>query len=312
MPSETSSNGTLLSFLLMGFPGTDHTSIYLSLPLSLVYLLSILGNSLILVIIKVDNQLIGPMYLLLSMLAAIDLCLSLSTSPTVLSVFWFDCRRINVDACLLQLFFLHTLCSMESATLVAMAFDRYIAICFPLRYNTILHPEITAKIGLVAFIRGVTLHLPVPVLLKRLPFCANDALTHGFCYHPDVMKLACADITINNKYGMAVIFATYPLDVVFILFSYLMILKAVESKAMKAERLKALNTCVSHLCVVLLFYIPLIGLTVAHRVGQKDSTLLLVLMGGACLVIPPALNPVVYSMKTKQIRIAIRKRFWVE
>ncbi|XP_069059205.1 olfactory receptor 51G2-like [Pleurodeles waltl] len=312
MPSANYSNRTLLSFLLMGFPGTDHTSIYLSLPLSLMYLLSILGNSLILVIIKLDNQLREPMYLLLSMLAATDLCLSLSTSPTVLSVFWFDFRRIHVDACLLQLFFLHTLCSMESAILVAMAFDRYVAICNPLRYNTILHPVIIAKIGLAAFIRGVTLHLPLTFLLKRLPFCADEALSHGFCYHPDVMKLACADITINNKYGLVIILSTYPLDVVFILFSYLMILKAVGSKAMKAERLKALNTCVSHLCVVLLFYIPLIGLTLAHRYGQKDSTLLLVLMGGAFLVIPPALNPVVYSMKTKQIRIAIRKRFWME
>ncbi|XP_078512398.1 olfactory receptor 51G2-like [Lissotriton helveticus] len=309
MPAANSSNITLLSFLLMGFPGTDHTSIYISLPLTLVYLLSILGNGLILVIIKVDNQLREPMYLLLSMLAATDLCLSLSTSPTVLSVFWFDTRRIHVDACLFQLFFLHTLCSMESAILVAMAFDRYVAICNPLRYNTILHPVIIAKIGLAAFIRGVTLHLPLTFLLKRLPFCGNDALSHGFCYHPDVMKLACADITINNKYGMVIILSTYPLDVLFILFSYVMILKTVGSKSMKAERLKALNTCVSHLCVVLLFYIPLIGLTLAHRYGQKDSILLLVLMGGAFLVIPPALNPVVYSMKTKQIRIAIRKRF---
>ncbi|XP_078515168.1 olfactory receptor 51G2-like [Lissotriton helveticus] len=306
MASVNMSNIHLTSFLLMAFPGADAANSYISLALCLVYLLSIIGNGSILLIIRMDNHLREPMYLLLSMLAITDLSLALSSLPTVLSVFWFDYRRIHIYACFTQLFCIQTLCAVESAILVAMAFDRYVAICIPLRYNSILHP-IISKIGLVAVIRGVLLMLPTPFLLNRLPYCGNDALSHAFCYHPDVMKLACADTTINNKYGLAVVLSTYPLDSLVILLSYVMILKTIQSKARQTEILKGLNTCVSHLCVVLLFYIPLIGLALAHRYGQKDSPLLLVMMGGVFVVIPPALNPVVYSMKTAQIRKAILK-----
>ncbi|XP_078515164.1 olfactory receptor 51G2-like [Lissotriton helveticus] len=295
------------TFLLMSFPVESAAIFWISPLLCVVYLLSIMGNGLILYIIKTDNQLIEPMYLLLSMLAATDLGLALSTSPTVLSVFWFNYRKIHFYPCMIQLFFIQTLCSMESAILVGMAFDRYVAICNPLRYNSILQPMI-AKVGVVAIIRGAILMFPQPFLLKRLPYCGKDALSHAFCYHPDIMKLACADITINNKYGLFVVLSSYPFDSFFILLSYVMILKTVLSKARHTESWKALNTCISHLCVVLLFYIPLIGLTLAHRYGQKDSILLLVMMGGVFLVIPPALNPVVYSMKTKQIRNALRKQ----
>ncbi|XP_078515165.1 olfactory receptor 51G2-like [Lissotriton helveticus] len=307
MTNFNSSSFDSPTFLLMSFPGDGVTNLCISISLCLVYFLSILGNGLIVFIIKTDTQLREPMYRLLSMLAATDLGLALSTSPTVLSVFWFNYRKIHFYPCVIQLFIIQTLCSVESAILVGMAFDRYVAICNPLRYNSLLQPVI-AKLGVVAIFRGVILMIPQPFLLGRLPYCGNDALSHAFCYHPDIMKLACADITINNKHGMVVVLSSYPLDSFFILLSYVIILKTVKSKARQEESWKALNTCISHLCVVLLFYIPLIGLTLAHRYGQRDSILLLVMMGGVFLVIPPALNPVVYSMKTKQIRNAIRKQ----
>ncbi|XP_069495682.1 olfactory receptor 51G2-like [Ambystoma mexicanum] len=308
MPTENFSNIDPPIFILMGFSGAETTDIWLSHLLSLFYLLSIVGNALILFILKTDNQLSEPMHMLLSMLAATDLGMAFATFPTVIGLFWFGSRRIHLYACLVQMFLIHWFCSMESAILVAMAFDRYVAICNPLRYASILHPIIT-KIGLVALFRGVSLHIALPFLINRLPYCNNRALAHVFCYHPDVMKLACADTTINNKYGMVIILIAYPVDSALILLSYILILKTVCSKAARDGSLKALNTCVSHLCVVLLFYIPLVGLTIAHRYGNA-TPIVLFLMGVVFIVIPPALNPIVYSIKTKKIRKAIYHRFW--
>ncbi|XP_078515159.1 olfactory receptor 51G2-like [Lissotriton helveticus] len=313
MSTVNSSNIDHLWLLLMGFPGADdlnNTNIWMSLPLCSLYLLSISGNCLILLLIKLDKQLRDPMYLLLSMLATTDLCLTFATLPTTMSVFLFDARRIHFFACLTQLFFIHMLCAMESSILVAMAFDRYVAICKPLQYASILHP-IISKIGLVALLRCFCLHFAVPFLLRILPFCDKQVLSFAFCYHTDVMKLACADTTITSTYNLVVVITTYPVDAIFILLSYIMILKNIQNRAQQGEGLKALNTCVSHLCVVMLFYIPLISLSLASRYGQKDSILLRVLLGGILLVVPPALNPMIYSIKTKQIRNALRKRFWV-
>ncbi|XP_069059485.1 olfactory receptor 51G2-like [Pleurodeles waltl] len=299
------------SFLLMGFPGEDSAKTWMSLLLCFLFLASILGNGLILLITRTDKRFTEPMYLLLSMLAATDLGMTLSTFPTVLSVFCLDIRNINFYSCLIQLFCIHSLCSIESALLVAMAFDRLVAICNPLRYNSVLQPVVD-RLGMVAVIRGVCIHFPIPFLLNRLSYCANTTLSHGFCYHPDVMKLACEDTTINSTYGLVLVLATYLLDSVFIVLSYGMILKTVLGSSAQAGPLKALHTCGSHLCVVLLFYIPLIGLTLAHRYGRNASPLLLVMMGLVFLVVPSSLNPIVYSIKNKQIRNVISQRIWTE
>ncbi|XP_069059507.1 olfactory receptor 51G2-like [Pleurodeles waltl] len=296
---------------LAGFPGADAANLvnlWLSLPLCFLYLLSILGNWIILYIIRVDKQLREPMYLFLSMLAITDICLTLATLSTTLNVFLFESRKIHFYACLTQLFFIHTLCAMESSILVAMAFDRYVAICNPLRYASILHP-IISKIAVVALIRCFCLHFPIPFLLKILPYCDKQALSYAFCYQTDVMKLACADPTITSTYSLTVVLTTYPIDAVLILLSYVLIVKTVLVTAKQVERLKVLNTCVSHICVVLLFYIPLITLSLVSRYAQKDSILARFLLGGLLLVVPPALNPMIYSIKTKQIRSSIRTKF---
>ncbi|XP_069059207.1 olfactory receptor 51G2-like isoform X2 [Pleurodeles waltl] len=294
------------SFLLMGFFETEVTQLWISIPLCFLYLLSVLGNGLIMFIVKTESHLSEPMYLFLSMLSATDVGLTLSTLPTVLSVFFFDIRNINFFGCLTQLFLIHSLSSTGSALLVAMAFDRYVAVCNPLRYASILHPMIS-KIGLVALARGACIHFPLPFLLKRLPYCGNNKLYHAFCFHPDVMKLACADTTINSTYGLVLVLCTFLLDSLFILTSYLLILKTALKVTSKGECLKAFSTCVSHICVVLTFYIPLIGLTLAHRYGKDASPVLHVAMGLAYLCVPPALNPIIYSMKTRKIKTAIWK-----
>ncbi|GAB5577459.1 olfactory receptor 51H1-like [Prionailurus iriomotensis] len=282
---------------------------WMALPLCLLYSTTFLGNFIILVVIKVERSLHEPMYYFLAMLAATDLSLSLSSMPTMISVHLFDWRSVTFDVCITQMFFIHNFGGVESGVLVAMAFDRFVAIRFPLRYATILTHGVIIKIGAAVLLRSVSVVLPVPFLIKRLPFCRSNVLSHAYCLHQDAMRLACADTHVNSIYGLLAVIFTIVLDALILLISYFLILQEVLGIASREERLKALNTCFSHICAVLLFYVPLIGMTLIHRFGKHLSPIIHTLMANIYLLLPPLLNPVVYSVRTKQIRQRIVRAF---
>ncbi|XP_074836399.1 olfactory receptor 51G2-like [Carettochelys insculpta] len=296
-------------FLLTGIPGLEDMHFWAAVPFCIIYFISIVGNAVILLIIKTDSSLHEPMYIFLSMLAITDLGISIVTMPTILGIFLFNFREINIHACFVQLFFIHSLQFIESSVLLLMAFDRFFAICNPLRYSSILTLPRVAKMGLVFALRGVAVVLPVPFLLNRFRYCRANVLSHSYCLHQDIIKLACSDVTFNSIYGLFVTLLTVGLDVSLIFLSYMMILKTVLSIASHAESLRALNTCVSHLCAVLLFYTPEIGLSVIHRFGNSSSHLLQILLGYIYLLVPPLLNPIVYSVKSKHLRARIIRAF---
>ncbi|XP_007071079.3 olfactory receptor 51G2 [Chelonia mydas] len=296
-------------FLLTAIPGQEDIHLWISIPFCLMYVISIVGNSVILFIIKTDPRLHEPMYIFLSMLAVTDLGLSIATIPTILGILWSNSREISFNACLAQLFFIHSLSFIESSVLLSMAFDRFVAIRDPLRYASILTPPRIAKIGLVFVLRGVALIFPLPFLLKRFQYCRANVLSHSYCLHQDVMKIACSDITVNSIYGLFIIISTVGLDSLLILLSYVMILKTALSIASHAERVRALNTCVSHLCAVLLFYTPMIGLSVIHRFGKGSSPLPQIFLGYIYLLVPPLMNPIVYSVNSRLLRARIIRVF---
>ncbi|XP_077664116.1 olfactory receptor 51G2-like [Eretmochelys imbricata] len=276
-----------------------------------MYLMAILGNSLILFVIKTQQNLHQPMYLFLSMLSATDLGLSASTLPTMLGVFLFNTREIGIDVCLTQLFFIYTFSMMESSVLVAMAFDRFVAIRHPLRYTSTLTSARIGNIGLAIIIRGIGLHIPAVILLKRWPYSKIQPLSYSYCLHPDVMKMACTDTTPSSFYGLFVVISTLGVDSVLIVLSYIMILQTLLSITSWQERLKALNTCVSHICVTLLCYTPQISLSMIHRFRKQALPQSQILLSYLHLLLPFVLNPIVHSMKTKEIRKRIMKIFKV-
>uniref|UniRef100_A0A8C3HL41 Olfactory receptor n=1 Tax=Chrysemys picta bellii TaxID=8478 RepID=A0A8C3HL41_CHRPI len=301
------SKGRSSVFLLTGIPGQEDVHLWISVPFCLVYVISIVGNSVILFIIKTDQTLHEPMFIFLSMLVITDLGLSISTIPTTLGILLFNSREISLDACFSQLFFIDSLSYIESSVLFLMAFDRFIALSNPLRYASILTPLRIAKMGLVAVLRSVVLIFPLPFLLKRFRYCRANVLSHSYCLHQDVMKMACSDITVNIIYGLSIKLLTVGLDLLLIFLSYVMILKTVLSVA--SHYVRALNTCVSHLCAVLLFYTPMIGLSVIHRFGKGSPPLLQILLGYIYLLVPPLMNPIVYSVKSKHLRARIIRVF---
>ncbi|XP_074046043.1 olfactory receptor OR51C1-like [Macrotis lagotis] len=297
------------SFFLTGIPGLENFHVWLSIPFCFLYGIALSGNSMILFVIITETSLHEPMYYFLSMLSFTDLGLTLSTLTTMLGLFWFDAREISFDACIGQMFFIHGFTFMESSVLLAMAFDRFIAICNPLRYTTILTNSRIAKVGMVIVIRGTAALVPLLLLLKRLSFCHSHVLHHSYCFHPDVMKLSCSDTKVNSVFGLAIVISTAGIDSVFILLSYVLIIHSILSIASPEERKKAFSTCISHISAVAIFYIPMISLSLVHRFGKHAPAYVHTLIANVYLLIPPVMNPIIYSVKTKQIRRAIIKIF---
>ncbi|XP_039384082.1 olfactory receptor 51G2-like [Mauremys reevesii] len=309
MPTCNKTDISPAMFLLAAIPGLEADGPWISIPFSSLYLIAILGNSLILFVIKTQQNLHQPMYLFLSMLSVTDLGLSVSTLPTMLSVFVFNTREIGIDVCLTQVFFIHTFSVMESSVLLAMAFDRFVAIRHPLRYASTLTSARIGNIGLAIIIRGAGLHIPAVILLKRLPYSKIQPLSYSYCLHPDVMKMTCADTTPSSFYGLFIVLSSFGLDSVLIILSYIMIFKTVQSITSWQERLKPLNTCVSHICATLLFYTPLISLSMIHRFQTKALPQSQILLSYLHFLLPPVINPIVYSIKTKELRKRIMKIF---
>ncbi|XP_030055794.1 putative olfactory receptor 52P1 isoform X1 [Microcaecilia unicolor] len=290
------------AFILIGIPGLQEIHLWISIPLCSMYILTLAGNCTILFIITREENLHKPMYLFLSMLSIIDLIASSSTMPKILCLFWFNSREINFDACLVQMFFIHSFSIMESTVLLAMAFDRYIAICNPLRYKTLLTNSRIAKIGVIAIIRGTVLMTPCPFLIKKLSFCRTNVISHTYCEHMAIVKIACTDTTINRVYGLFVALVVIGLDVLFIALSYIMIVRAVLRLSSNDARVKAFGTCGSHICVILISYVPALFSFFTHRFGHNIAPQVHIILANIYLFIPPMVNPIVYGVKTKEIR----------
>ena len=294
-------------FFLTGVPGLEAFHTWISIPFCFLYATALSGNSLVLFAIITQPSLHEPMYYFLSMLSTTDLGLSVSTLFTMLGIFWFNAREISFNACLSQMFFIKFFTVMESSVLLAMAFDRFVAISDPLRYAIILTDSRITQIGVAIVIRGTLTLTPMVALLTRLSYCHSRVLHHSYCFHPDVMKLSCTDTRLNNAVGLTAMISTVGVDSILIPFSYVLIIKTILSIASPEERKKAFSTCISHIGAVAIFYIPLISLSFVHRFGKRAPAFVHTMIANTYLLLPPVMNPIIYSVKTKQIRRAVIK-----
>ncbi|XP_042543010.1 putative olfactory receptor 52P1 [Dipodomys spectabilis] len=300
--AENATHHPISSFFLVGIPGLQEFHSWIGIPVCLLLALTLLGNTMIITTVKLEPSLHQPMYFFLCMLAMNDMVLVISPALKMLAIFWFDAHWIDFDVCLMQMYFIHTLCIIESSILVAMAFDRYVAICIPLQYTTILTTSMVIKIGLVGVARATVMVLPCPLLIKRLPYCLKYVIDHAYCEHMAVVKLASANTHVNRVYGIFVALSVITLDLGLIATSYVKILQAVFRPSSQNSRSKALGTCVAHVCTILVFYTSPLFSFLTHRIGKNVSPSVHIIFASVYLLVPPTVNPIVYGVKTKQIR----------
>ncbi|XP_075119333.1 olfactory receptor 52K1-like [Leptodactylus fuscus] len=300
------------TFILIGIPGLEDLGMLTSISFCILYVLAVLGNSLILHIIWRKKSLHGPMYFFLAMLAVNDLAFSSCTVPKMLGIFWRNDGRIDAFACLTQMFFVHFLSVMESGILAAMAYDRYIAICSPLRYTSILTYIVLEKIAASIVLRAFITIFPIPVLVSRLQYCGGDVVLHSYCDHMAVVNVACGDTIVDSMYGLVLSLSITGFDLIFIGLSYTMILGAIFRLPSRDARHKAVGTCGSHICVIIAAYLPGIFSFVTYRFGQKTVPHNVhIFLANIYIVFPAFLNPIIYGVRTKQIRDSVLKMLQV-
>ncbi|XP_076968336.1 olfactory receptor 56A1 [Tamandua tetradactyla] len=294
-------------FLLICFPNYQTWQHWLSLPLSLLFLLAMGANATLLVIIRMEASLHEPMYYLLCLLSLLDIVLCLTVIPKVLAILWFDFRAISFSACFLQMFIMNSFLSMESCTFMVMAYDRYVAICHPLRYPSIITDQFVAKAGVFIVARNALLAVPIPILASRLRYCGKNVIENCICANLSVSRLSCDSFTLNRIYQFVVGWTSLGSDFILIFLSYIFILRAVLRFKAEGAAIKALSTCGSHFILILFFSTILLVVVLTNVARKRVPMDILILLNVLHHLIPPALNPIVYGVRTKEIKQGIQK-----
>ncbi|XP_075404619.1 olfactory receptor 56A3-like [Tenrec ecaudatus] len=307
----TQQNGTVFieisDFLLNCFVRSPSWQIWLSLPISLLFLLAMGANAILLMTIRLEASLHEPMYYLLSFLSLLDIIVCLTVIPKVLAIFWFDLRYISFSACFLQMFIMNCFLSMESCIFMIMAYDRYVAICHPLRYPSIITDQFVIKAASFVLSRNFLMTLPIPVLSARLYYCGENIIENCMCTNMSVSRLSCDDVTINQLYQFVVGWTLLGSDLILIFLSYTLILRAVLRLKAEGAMTKALSTCGSHFILILFFSTTLLVFILTLVAKKKVSPDVPVLLNVLHLVIPAALNPIVYGVRTQEIKQGIQR-----
>ncbi|XP_047394041.1 olfactory receptor 7G2-like [Sciurus carolinensis] len=299
-------NQTAVSeFLLLGL--TDDPalqSIIFSIFLSM-YLITILGNLLIILAVSFDSHLHTPMYFFLSNLSLNDICLITSTVPKMLVNILRQDQSITYTGCLSQVCFVLVFGGLENCLLAVMAYDRYVAICHPLIYTVVMNPHLRVLLVLLSLVISIVHALLHTLMVLRLSFCTDLEIPHFFCELAQIIKLACSDTLINNVlvYLVAGLFAGVPLFG--IIFSYIHIVSSVLRMPSSEGKHKAFSTCGSHLSVVSLFYGTGFGVYISSVV--TDSSRKTAVASVMYSVVTQMLNPFIYSLRNRDMKGALRK-----
>ncbi|XP_046532555.1 olfactory receptor-like protein DTMT [Equus quagga] len=305
----TGRNQTVVSdFLLLGLQiEPEQQNLFYALFL-VMYVTTILGNLLIIFLIRLDSHLHTPMYLFLSNLSFSDICFSSVTIPKLLQNMQSQEPSIPYAGCLTQMYFFLFFADLESFLLVAMAHDRYVAICFPLRYSTIMSPKLCLSLVVLSWVLTTFHAMLHTLLMARLCFCGDNMIPHFFCDMSALLKLSCSDTRVNEL--VIFIMGGFILVIPFLLIilSYAQIVSSILKVPSARGIRKAFSTCGSHISVVSLFYGTVIGLYLCP--SSSNSTVKEIAMAMMYTVVTPMLNPFIYSLRNRDMKRALGRVFY--
>ncbi|KAM3915994.1 olfactory receptor 5F1-like [Leptodactylus fuscus] len=296
-------------FLLLGF--SDFAFSYQVSFLAffvLSYILSLIGNGLIILTVTLDSHLHSPMYFFLRNLSVIELCSPSVVIPKTLENFMSEKRSISFMGCILQMFIFLTLGISECVFLGVMAFDRYMAICHPLQYRSVMSPKLCYKMTVGSWMIGSLISLGQTSFIFSLPFCNSYLIPHFFCDIPPLLTLSCANTFINELSIFIACFCGATLPLLLILCSYINILRSILLIRSVEGRHKVLSTCGSHLMSVLLYYgtAMFMYLRLGSETSSNNDRMIALFY---CLIIP-TINPFIYSLRNKDMKKAIWRLIW--
>ncbi|XP_041620225.1 olfactory receptor 13D1-like [Vulpes lagopus] len=292
-------------FFLVGLSQYPELQLFLFMLCLIMYVIILLGNSLIIIISILDSRLHTPMYFFLGNLSFLDICYTSSFIPTMLIIFRSEKKSISFIGCALQMVVSLGLGCTECVLLAVMAYDRYVAICNPLRYPIVMNRVLYVHMAAWSWIIGCLNSLVQTVLIMLLPFCGNNVIDHLTCELLALLKLICSDISINVLIMTvaSILFLVIPLMLIFI--SYVFILSTILRLNSTEGRKKAFSTCSAHLAVVVLFYGS--ALFMYMKPKSKDTKTIDEIIGLSYGVVTPMLNPIIYSLRNKEVKEAMKK-----
>ncbi|XP_005309316.2 olfactory receptor 5A1-like [Chrysemys picta bellii] len=294
---------TLTEFTLLGLSNEPHLQIFLFLVFLAIYLITLLGNMMIMLVIWADHHLHTPMYFFLSNLSFLDICYSSVTVPQMLESFLAEKKTISVHGCIAQLFFFFFLATTECYLLTMMAYDRYTAICEPLNYLKMMSEPVCMWMAGGAWIAGLLNSLVNTLLVTDLHFCGQKEINHFCCELPVLLPLSCTDTFINEMVLFAFTIILGMLSLLLTLISYMFIISTILRIPSKEGRCKAFSTCTSHLIIVGLFYGT--GLISYIRTDSSYSLTLEKVVSIQYSVLTPMFNPIIYSLKNNEVKSSV-------
>ncbi|KAK7795274.1 hypothetical protein U0070_025707, partial [Myodes glareolus] len=296
---------TVTQFVFLGFSELPNVQGFLFGMLSIMYVIILIGNSFIIVIVRIDPSLQKPMYFFLANFSFLEICYVSVTLLRILYNVWTQDRRICLLACALQLLFFLILATTECFLLAVMSYDRYVAICNPLHYPLVMNPTKCSQMAIGSWLGGIPVQIGQTCRVFSLHFCQSNRIDHFFCDIPPILKLACGDTSENELFVYILVMGFVAFPFMLILGSYSKIIATIVKLPTATRRAKAFSTCSSRLMVVVLFF----GSATINYFRPKSihSPVTDQILSLSYTVVTPMLNPLIYSLRNKDVIAALRR-----